>query len=514
MIKRTKSKFIAIAMLSVTLVLAVLMTVLNIMNYARVDQEAEALLSFLAENGGRFPEETMSSPRSEPNDEMGSSGEMTATEEAASGEMAVTGEIRPSGEMGGEASAAAGEALKEDIASLGGKFAEDERFTSDDFVQAVADVLEERTETVMVTPVPVTSAPASGEMGAARGGERKEQRRGFTQETPYETRYFSVTLSGDGTVLESDTTQIAAVTAEQAGVMAQGLYAAGQTSGYYVNYKYLMQPLEEGVQYVFLDCTTDRTAAEDFLRISVLVSLCGMAVFYLLVLILSGWVIKPMAASYDKQKEFITNAGHELKTPLAVIGSCTDVLELEQGENKWITGIRNQVARLGVLTQELVALARMDEGKTLDKEEFDLSVAVLEELEQFRVSAEQQGLTMSLDIQPCIIYRGNQASLRQLAAILGDNAVKYTVPEGEISFRLTKKGRKIYLTGTNPAEGLEAGDQSRLLERFYRGDVSHSSETSGYGIGLSLAASIAAAHGGKIEARSEDGKSFTIAVQL
>lgn len=460
MIKRTKNKFIAIAMISVTLVLVVLMTVLNVMNYAQVDQEAEELLSFLAENGGRFPDETINGPRGEPSDEMGGSGEMAVTEEAASGEMAVTGEISSSGEMG------------------------------------------------VVGPT-----EASGEMGGP-GGERKEQRRSFTMETPYETRYFSVTLSGDGTVLESDTAQIAAVTAEQAEVMAQSLYAAGQTSGYYVNYKYVMQPLDEGVQYVFLDCTTDRMAAEDFLRTSLLVSLCGMVVFYLLVLILSGWVIKPMAASYDKQKEFITNAGHELKTPLTVIGSCTDVLELEQGENKWITGIRDQVARLGVLTQELVALARMDEGKTLDKEEFDLSVAVLEELEQFRVSAERRGLTLSLDIQPCIIYRGNQAALRQLAAILGDNAVKYTVSEGEISFRLMKKGRKIYLTGTNPAEGLEAGDQSRLLERFYRGDTSHSSETSGYGIGLSLAASIAAAHGGKIDARSEDGKSFTITVQL
>lgn len=461
MIKRTKNKFIAIAMLSVTLVLVVLMTVLNVMNYAQVDQEAEELLSFLAENGGRFPDMAMSIPREEPSNEMGASGEMTATEEAASGEMAVTGEISPSGEMG-----------------IGG-----------------------RTE-------------ASGEMGAVHGAERKEPRRGFTQETPYETRYFSVTLSRDGTVLKSDTDRIAAVTAEQAEAIAQSLHTTGKTNGYYVNYKYLMQPVDDGVQYVFLDCTADRTAAESFLQTSVLVSLCGMAVFYLMVLILSGWVIKPMAVSYDKQKEFITNAGHELKTPLTVIGSCTDVLELEQGENKWIAGIRDQVARLGVLIQELVALARMDEGKTLDKEEFDLSVAIQEELEQFRVSAERRGLTLSLDIQPCIIYRGNQASLRQLAAILGDNAIKYTAPEGEISFRLMQKGRKIYLTGTNPAEGLSPGDQSRLLERFYRGDISHSSETSGYGIGLSLAASIAAAHGGKIEAHSEDGKSLTIAVQL
>ena len=458
MIKKTKNKFIAIAMLSVTLVLAVLMTVLNVMNYARVDQEAEELLSFLAENGGRFPAEN-GGPAGEASGEP--SGEMGAAEEGASGEMEVTGEISPKDEM------------------------------------------------------PVAGREeASGEMGGGPQGERKVPRRGFTVETPYQTRYFSVTLSMAGTVLESDTAQIAAVTAKEAEAIAQRLFETGQTDGYYVNYKYLMQPMDGNVQYVFLDCTTDRTAAENFLQTSLLVALCGIAVFYLLVMLLSGWVIKPMAASYDKQKEFITNAGHELKTPLAVIGSCTDVLELEQGENKWITGIRDQVARLGVLTGELVALARMDEGKALDREEFDLSQAVQEELEQFRVSVERRGLALSLDIQSGVLYRGNQTSLRQLAAILGDNAVKYTAPEGEISFRLTKKGRKVCLTGTNPADGLEPGDQSRLLERFYRGDTSHSSETSGYGIGLSLAASIAAAHGGKIDACSEDGTSFTITVQL
>lgn len=440
MIKRTKNKFIAIAMLSVTLVMVVLMTVLNGMNYAQVDQEAEELLAFLMEHGGRFPDEVLEGPHSEP------SGEPSG---GASGEMVASGEMS-----------------------------------------------------------------ASGEMGGGTSGGRKEPRRSFTMETPYETRYFSVSLAEDGAVLESHTTQIAAVTAAQAEAMARGLYAAGKMDGYYVNYKYGTQPVENGVQYVFLDCTTDRTAAADFLETSILVSLCGMAVFFFLVLLLSGWVIKPMEASYEKQKEFITNAGHELKTPLTVIGSCTDVLEMEQGDNKWLSGIRTQVGRLGVLTQELVELARLDEGRTVEKEEFDLSAAVREELEQFRALAERRGHKLSLDIQPCILYRGNQPALRQLAAILGDNAVKYTAPEGEISFRLTKKGRKVVLVGENPAEGLERGDQSRLLERFYRGDVSHSSETTGYGIGLSLAASIVAAHDGSIDARSEDGKSLTITVQL
>ena len=312
-----------------------------------------------------------------------------------------------------------------------------------------------------------------------------------------------------------NTGKIAAVSTDEAIAMAQNLSSHNKTSGYTGNYKYLEAKTDSGYRYVFLDCTKDLDSVRSFLSTSLLVSLCGILAVFLLVLVLSKRAIRPVAESYDKQRQFITNASHEIKTPLTIIDSCTEVIELEQGESKWTQGIRGQVKRLTSLTQSLVSLARMDEGNTnLTMTDFSLSDAVTETLEPFALLAENKGLRFLLDVQPGISYPGNEQNLRQLCSILADNAVKYALSGSEIRFSLKKKGKKPVLTGENAAEGLKMGDQSILFDRFYRGDASHSSETGGYGIGLSMAQAIVAAHGGKISAKSEDGTSLTITVQL
>ena len=152
-----------------------------------------------------------------------------------------------------------------------------------------------------------------------------------------------------------------------------------------------------------------------------------------------------MAESYEKQKQFITDAGHEIKTPLTIIDSCTEVIEMEQGESKWTQGIRGQVRRLTALTASLVSLTRMDEAEgRLDMQE--------------------------LALQSDLYLRGNEAALRQLCSILADNAVKYAQKNTTISFRLRQKGRRVYLSCENQAEGLTRGSYDRLFDRFYRAD--------------------------------------------
>lgn len=336
----------------------------------------------------------------------------------------------------------------------------------------------------------------------------------LSPETPYETRFFSVTLKKNGELDSINTGRIAAISTDEAAEMAKGLNRDGKTSGYDGNYKYLAKNTSSGTLYVFLDCTRDLTSVKNFFRNSVLVSLCGILGVFALVVPLSRHAIRPVAESYEKQKQFITNAGHEIKTPLAIIDSCTDVLEMEQGENKWTSGIRGQVKRLSALTANLVSLARMDEGvSNLPHSNFSLSEAVADALEPFMLLAESSRLHLKAEIQPGIVYNGNEQALRQLCSILADNAVKYALPESEIHFTLARRGKKIVLISENQAENLTPGDQGVLFDRFYRGDTSHSSETAGYGIGLSMAQSIAAAHGGKIAAVS-DGKSLTITVAL
>lgn len=482
MIRKTKNKFIIVTMISVVLVLAVLMGVINWLNFADMDERANLLLEFLVENGGRFP---MSAAEV--------SEEVVVTENEASGEPG-GGSGEASAEPDGGAGAS-GEAGPEDASEV----AEDTAAA----VDRSAGTAQNRFD-------------GKGRDVVPKGFEERYTERiireVFTYETPYETRYFSVVLGPEGEMISVDITQIAAITSEDAVTMARTLSKAGKTDGYYERYKYLAQDAEEGTLFVFLDCAKDLNSAGNFLKISILVSMAGVAAVLLLVLLFSGWAIKPMVSAYNKQKTFITNAGHELKTPLAVIGSCTEVLELEQGQSKWTEAIHAQVERMSGLTGDLIALARMDENAQLPMAEFDLSAAVRAEAESFQLLAEQRELSLRLDIQPDILYRGSETAIRQLTGILTDNAVKYT-SGGEILLSLGRKGRRLLLKTENLAEGFLAGEQPQLFERFYRGDVSHGGETEGYGIGLSIAQSIVLAHGGKISAVS-DGQKLIIKAEF
>ncbi len=342
------------------------------------------------------------------------------------------------------------------------------------------------------------------------GGEPWKKRPGMTEETPYETRFFTVDLKEDRTVKSVNTGKIAAIDSSQAVEMAEKIEASGKTKGYEGNYKYLVTEIEGGKRFIFVDCTRDLQSVKDFLKTSVLVSLLGLAGIALLVTILSPKMVRPIAESYAKQKEFITNAGHELKTPMTVIESCTEVLELEGGENKWTKGIKEQVEKLSNLTSHMVALAKMDEGRTLAMKEVNLSRLVEDTLEGFKLGAEQQGREIQSKIEEDISIKGNETLLAELVSILADNALKYGSPDKPIIFALEKQGKKIVLREENFAEGIEKGNHKEFFDRFYRGDTSHNSEKPGSGIGLSIAESIVTSHGGGIKAESPDGERFVI----
>ena len=346
----------------------------------------------------------------------------------------------------------------------------------------------------------------------------KKDKRGFgdmTEETPFETRFFSVTLKEDGTVKSINTGKIAAVSSSEAVTMAGNAAASGKSTGYDGNYKFLVHDLEGETQYIFLDCTKDLGAVKSFLKISLLISALGLIAISVLVVLLSPRMIKPIAESYAKQKEFITNAGHELKTPMAVIGSCTEVIEMQSGENKWTAGIKEQVKRLTDLTNHMVALAKMDEGTNdLPMEDLNFSKLVDDALEGFSLEAEHKKRPFEKNIEEGINIKGNKTLLNELISILADNALKYATGDEPIKFSLSKRGNKVQLVEENSADGLSAGSQNRLFDRFYRDDASHSSETPGSGIGLSMAQSIVEAHGGTITAESPDGERLIITATL
>lgn len=334
---------------------------------------------------------------------------------------------------------------------------------------------------------------------------------GVSPETPYETRFFTVTVKEDGQLAEVNTGSIAAISTEKAVAITRHLIQEERTEGYYGSYKYLAQTTGRGRMYVFVDCSQRLSSLTGFLVSSIGISVAGILLVFLLTLAMAQPVVSPMVESYEKQKEFITNAGHELKTPLAVIDSCATVLELEHGENKWITGIREQILRMNTLTKSLIALARMEEfGDHLQKERFCLSQSFLETLDGFRAVAESHGKTLTLDIREDIWYVGNRESLTQLCSILTDNALKYANEASEIRISLERSGARLLFITENETQGLQPGSQRHLFDRFYRGEGG----TPGHGIGLSMAQSIVSAHNGTITAYSPDGSRLKITVTL
>lgn len=337
----------------------------------------------------------------------------------------------------------------------------------------------------------------------------------MSPEAPFDTRYFTVRLDDKGEALGSETGKIAAVTDETAVEYAKELFEKGKTDGFKGIYKYRALDVNDGTMYIFLDCERELNNFRSFMIASIAVSVIGTALVFFLVALFSRAIVRPVAESYEKQKRFITDASHEIKTPLTIIDANTEVLEMENGESEWTQSIRNQIKRLSGLTEKLVFLSRMDEENTvLAMDSFPLSEAVIETAKAFETIAASRGQSMEIDVEENIYYYGNEETIRQLVSLLLDNAVKYSDNGGLIRVRLKSAGRNKRLTVWNTVENIEKGNLDILFERFYRSDPSRSSEISGYGIGLSAAKAIVTAHKGKISSVSEDGKSILFTVIL
>ncbi|HIR40032.1 MAG TPA: HAMP domain-containing histidine kinase [Candidatus Coproplasma stercoripullorum] len=333
----------------------------------------------------------------------------------------------------------------------------------------------------------------------------------ISPEMPFYTRYFTVTLNYDGRVVRTDLNSIVSVTEDEAKSYAQDAFTAGSDSGFYGVYRYGVLEMRDGYRmYIFVDCSVGLDNFSNFLISSVVIGCAGVAVVFVLIFIFSGRIMKPVAESYKRQKQFITDAGHEIKTPLTIIGANTELVEMQSGQSEWTEGIKEQVARLSALTEKLVYLARMDEQTAISMFEFSLSDVVEESMKEFAVVAEAHKVVLKCDIQKGVLYTGNEEMIRRLVALLADNALKYT--DGDyIKVSLKAVKNKNIIEMSNIASYMKDGDLDGLFERFVRGDASRNSETGGSGIGLSVARAIAEAHKGKIRGECRNGiVSFTV----
>lgn len=339
-------------------------------------------------------------------------------------------------------------------------------------------------------------------------GQRPEERKIFgfpmSEETPFETRYFSVLIPDEGE-MTADISHIAAVTEEEAKAFAETIVKAGRTKGYIKSYRYRLDRREETSLLVFVDCTNDIQTIQNFAIVSVLVAAGCLILVLILVTLLSGRAIRPVIEGIEKQKQFITDAGHEIKTPIAIILANTEVIEMCQGTSEWTESIHHQTERLNELVKRLLTLAKLDETKEkLQMEKLDFSLVTESVLSGFEVMAQAKKLHVERDIEKAVTVSGNGNSLKSLLSILMDNAVKYAPQGGKIKVSLQKRDRKAVLGFYNDCENLPTGDLKRLTDRFYRADESRSRESGGYGIGLSVARSIVEAHQGKFTIKRKD----------
>ncbi len=340
---------------------------------------------------------------------------------------------------------------------------------------------------------------------------------GFSPETPFESRYFTVVMDGTGKITNVDTSRITSVDRDTAITYAEKAVARSGDKGFIGNYRYVTTEDPSGMRVSFLDWGRRLEAFVDFLRISIIMAIAGFVVVSVILIFLAGKIVKPIAESYEKQKRFITDAGHEIKTPLTIINANVDILEMELGEeNESLTDIVQQTKRLRSLTENLVMLTRMEESETtLSKIDFPISDVVAETAHPFFNLACGQGKAFIYSIEPSLTLCGNEKAIEQLICVLLDNALKYSPTGGTITLTLGKKGRNIHLDVCNTTMSEVKPEQLKyVFDRFYRTDDSRNSETGGHGIGLSVAKAIAEAHSGDISAWTRDGQSFGITAVL
>ena len=327
--------------------------------------------------------------------------------------------------------------------------------------------------------------------------------------------YFKVRFDLEGNTVYTDTSHIGYVDEDTANELAEKVYASGKTEGRSDGYLYSVSETRDGrgTEVIFLDPSQNRISILRVVLLSCATGLLCWLLMLLLVRSLSKKAIKPIADNIEKQKQFVTNAGHELKTPLAIISANTEALELYNGESKWSRNIKAQAERLSGLVNNLLLLARMDESALKTKKEpISLSLIVSEFCDAYKEPMEQKSIGFEAGIAPEIGINADREQITQLISIMLDNSLKYTNEGGTSSVSLNKQDKNAVLVFSNTCEKLPSIPADKLFDRFSRGDDARTQKTGGYGIGLSVADSICRANGGSIECRYEDGNwiAFTV----
>lgn len=334
-------------------------------------------------------------------------------------------------------------------------------------------------------------------------------------ESNYMTRFFIIRFDTDGTVVSASTDHIASVEEADVALYAKKVLERRAGHGYIKEYRYMKETVNSHTVAIFLNTAREQQFMKSLFALTVVVSGGSLVLVFVLVFLFSGKATKPIIHNIERQKQFITDASHELKTPLTSISTSIDVISLEYGENEWTDNIRNQTGRMSKLVSELVMLSRLDEEIPLpNKEHFSLSNAAWEIVEVYQPQAKARGKNLHADILDNVSLFGEKAAIWQMLSVLMDNAIRYSDANGDIRLTVSKKRNKAQIEVFNTCEFLAPPDVMRLFDRFYRPDSSRNSGTGGSGVGLAIAKAVAQTHGGTIAASCPSGKTMTIKITI
>lgn len=334
-------------------------------------------------------------------------------------------------------------------------------------------------------------------------------------EAEFTTRFFTVVFTPSGEVKEISRDYISSIDDETAAEYGKAVYLKNRDRGYYGDYRYRVRTDESGTAILFLNSSMQLQFMGSLLFVSSAMGVFSLLLVFLLVVFFSRYAVRPYIRNMERQKRFITDAGHELKTPITSIATSADIAAMEHEGDEWIANIQKQAGRLARLAGDLVALSRLDEETPFpEKSRFSLSEAAWEAAEPFGVLAKAEGKHYCQNIEEGVEFYGDRDSVQKIISILLDNGVKYSDENGEVRLDVYKRRGKVWIEVFNTCELPKGTDLNRLFDRFYRVDESRSANTGGTGIGLSMAQAIAEAYGGRITVKSPSGKSICFKVEL
>ena len=352
-----------------------------------------------------------------------------------------------------------------------------------------------------------------GRIASSNGIEIRSERGEINEAFP---EYFALSLDEKYRLRSFSTNREVLLDSDKVIEYANEALASGKNNGNIDNYSYIIENRPSGIIIVFMDITSYIVQNITLLRTTIIVGAVTAMVFLFFSIGLSFWLVKPVRQTLEKQKQFISDASHELKTPLAVIGANADVLEGEIGENKWLGFIRSETVRMSELVNELLSLARLEDNNSgqVKMSEICLSNLILQTVLPFESRFFESGKKLETDVAPDVHIKGDSSILKHIISILLDNADKYSDKGALIKVSLVPKGSKWQIRVFNTGSGIPYNKLDKIFERFYREDEARNSSSGGYGLGLSIARAGAIAHGGSIYAQSEYGKNAEFIVTL